>query len=114
MLSVSFIRLRQLRYRCLAIARMGSLVFALFLNLIFLSGCSLDASIQNITDAIATFKTTDKSTMAMAPSQQEYAKDETGQYRVRSAVGEVTTGEATVTRGTKVYRTEISITYQKM
>jgi hypothetical protein len=84
------------------------------LSLILLSGCSLDASIQSLNDVVAVFKESNKNTMAVSPSQQEDAKDEFNQYRVRSAVGEVTTGEASVTRGTKVYRTEISITYQKM
>ncbi|MNT27925.1 hypothetical protein D3C72_1635780 [compost metagenome] len=79
-----------------------------------MSGCSLDASIASLDEIISVFNESEKSTMAVAPSQQADAKDEFNQYRVQSTVGEVTTGESTVVRGTKTYRTEISITYQKM
>ena len=90
-----------------------SMVFLVVLA-ITQTGCSLDASIANLDDITAVFADSEKNTMGVAPSQQHEAKDEYGQYRVQSAVGEVTAGERTVTRGSKVYRTEISITYQKM
>jgi hypothetical protein len=78
------------------------------------TGCSLDASIASLEDIATIFTDSEKNTLGVAPSQQHEAKDEFGQYRVQSAVGEVTAGEHKVTRGSKVYRTEISVTYQKM
>ena len=54
--------------------------------------------------------------MAVSPSHQEESIAIVGpnQYRVRSTVGEITTGEGTADDGAKVYRAEINITYQKM
>ena len=79
-----------------------------------MSGCSLDASIVFVDDITSVFNQSEKNTMAIAPSHQDAVHDEYNQYRVQSAVGEVTTGESMVIRGAKTYRTEISITYQKM
>ena len=90
------------------------LSFAFFMSTTFLMGCSLDASIASLDDITSVFNQSEKNTMAISPSQQDAAHDEFNQYRVQSAVGEVTTGESTMVRGTKTYRTEISITYQKM
>jgi|GEM_PF-2585785 len=87
------------------------------LILMFLtSGCSLDASIQSLTELVDNFTEAKASTMAVSPSHQEESIAIVGpnQYRVRSTVGEITTGEGTADDGAKVYRAEINITYQKM
>ncbi|MDG0815090.1 hypothetical protein [Bdellovibrio svalbardensis] len=91
--------------------------FSLFLFIVlstslFCVGCSIDASIQSLVQDKFSIERSG-SALAIAPSVQRQAKDQYGQYKVQSAVGEVLKSEGSKTND-GVYRAEISVTYQSM
>lgn len=76
-----------------------------------LTGCYMDAHIGELIESVATADA-DQSTIAVAPSVQYKAIDNTNTYKARSTVGEVSSGTSATQDGT--YSAEISITYQRL
>ena len=76
-----------------------------------LTGCYMDAHIGELLESVAT-TAADQSTIAVAPSVQDKATDNTNTYKARSTVGEVSSGTSATQDGT--YSAEISITYQRL
>jgi voltage-gated potassium channel Kch len=76
-----------------------------------LTGCYMDAHIGELISSVVTADA-DQSTIAVAPSIQDKATDNTNTYRARSTVGEVSSGTSATQDGT--YSAEVSITYQRL
>ncbi|BEV69124.1 hypothetical protein Bb109J_c2544 [Bdellovibrio bacteriovorus] len=77
-----------------------------------LSACSMEASIVSLEDAPVPLRSV-PGKMAITPSRQISAQDESGQYRVEGVVGEVTTTDKSYTDD-GVYQAEINIRFQVM
>lgn len=71
----------------------------------------MDAHIGELIESVTTTEA-DQSTIAVAPSIQAKAKDNSNTYNARSTVGEVSSGTSATQDGT--YSAEISITYQRL
>lgn len=78
----------------------------------FLSGCSMEASIVSLEESPAPLRSV-SGKMAISPSRQISAQDESGQYRVEGVVGEITTTDKSYSDD-GVYQAEINIRFQAM
>lgn len=77
-------------------------------------GCSFEASINDLNPSeIPESAVNHLGSISVSPSVQREARDESGEFKVESAIGEVTTSESASTQD-GVYRAEISIRYQEM